>query len=66
MTETTTDHKHPDSTVYQQISANVQGEVEAELSRFEVNAEEGSTVEDAAADVAQRLYDVYGVVAIMD
>lgn len=62
MAETTTDRKHPDST-HQQISANVQGEVEAELSRFEANTEEGSTVEVAAADVVQRLYDVYGVSA---
>lgn len=61
-----TNHEHPVSAEHQQMSANVQDEVDAELSRFEINAEEGSTVEDAAADVVQRLYDIYGVVAITD
>lgn len=58
MDEITTDHKH--------MSAQVLDVVDAELSSFEYNADEWSTVVDAATDVVQRLYFVYGVVAITD
>lgn len=39
----------------------VREEVARELVRYVENAEEGTTATDAAADVVQRLHDVYGV-----
>lgn len=48
----------------EQIAAEVLDEVRCELDRYEDNAEDGTTVQDAATDVAQRLYDLYGVMPI--
>lgn len=42
-------------------AAAVLREVTAELNRYEENAELGTSVQDAATDVVQRLFDLYGV-----
>lgn len=48
----------------EQIAAEVLHEVRCELDRYKDNAEDGTTVQDAATDVAQRLYDLYDVMPI--
>lgn len=50
----------------EEIRNTVLNETRGELDIFELNADDGATVEDAAADVVQHLYELYGVKPITD
>lgn len=56
--------KTPDQITPARIATEVLNEVRSELNLYEDNAEDGTTVQDAATDVIQRLHNLYGVMPI--